>query len=402
MADFRKPVTLLRLAGLTVATSLFVLWLYFFGQLLAAIRPFKLDRSQGTWKLRNDSATFSRTTFIPGSFYEEDISRCRLNNTVRNREDGILEKRLYSISNYTFNEINNKRCTRLDEALVAIKDGSRRWLNPNISAEDSLVAEVHPSYFVPGGCDMPFLSPREVCAAFNQYSQIIVAGDSLSRHMMQGLMMMMKGDLVSGAIESPIRSPYQWCACDGQFSEHEICRANNNAHFTEGEGFLPKDLGLCSDLPMPNMVEFFYGDRRVVTKLDCTIEDYKGAVLVIQAGLHYYTDANRTLGGMVDPILNNQMFKACLRLNKVRVIWITLGVQSRKADRRYRHQSRENTLVFNSNMEAGLNERLRNVTIIDWWRLTENSQTSDGVHYLSDVNLVKANHFTNIIKHLEA
>ncbi|EJK72186.1 hypothetical protein THAOC_06306 [Thalassiosira oceanica] len=378
MADFRKPVTLLRLAGLTVATSLFVLWLYFFGQLLAAIRPFKLDRSQGTWKLRNDSATFSRTTFIPGSFYEEDISRCRLNNTVRNREDGILEKRLYSISNYTFNEINNKRCTRLDEALVAIKDGSRRWLNPNINTEDSLVAEVHPSYFVPGGCDMPFLSPREVCAAFNQYSQIIVAGDSLSRHMMQGLMMMMKVQRARN-LSSEQQRPFHG---RGRIS---------------AEGSWP--LLRSTDAQYGRI---FYGDRRVVTKLDCTIEDYKGAVLVIQAGLHYYTDANRTLGGMVDPILNNQMFKACLRLNKVRVIWITLGVQSRKADRRYRHQSRENTLVFNSNMEAGLNERLRNVTIIDWWRLTENSQTSDGVHYLSDVNLVKANHFTNIIKHLEA
>ena len=203
-----------------------------------------------------------------------------------------------------------------------------------INTEDSLVAEEHPSYFVPKGCDIPFLSPNELCTTLDKYSQILVVGDSLSRHMMQGLMMMLKGDLVSGAIESSVRDSYA-CTCDGQFSENEVCWENNTDHFV---GFTPKDLGLCPDLPESNQVKIVaHGSRdRVVSQLDCTASDYRGGVVVIQGGPHFGMDADWTLGDLIGRIKENIMFKACHRSNKVRVIWIAFGAQSRKNDAKVR------------------------------------------------------------------
>lgn len=33
---------------------------------------------------------------------------------------------------------------------------------------------------------------------------------------------------------------------------------------------------------------------------------------------------------------------------------------------------------------------MRYVLIIDWWNMTADAQSSDGLHYLSDINLAKA------------
>ena len=44
---------------------------------------------------------------------------------------------------------------------------------------------------------------------------------------------------------------------------------------------------------------------------------------------------------------------------------------------------------------------MADIVIIDWWRLTAEAQTSDGVYLLSNVNLVKANQLVNIMGYLE-
>ena len=60
----------------------------------------------------------------------------------------------------------------------------------------------------------------------------------------------------------------------------------------------------------------------------------------------------------------------------------------------YPHQSRENILLFNEGIKdlfvsSGLLPG-QDVLILDWWNFTADAQSSDGVHYLSDVNLGKA------------
>jgi hypothetical protein len=69
-------------------------------------------------------------------------------------------------------------------------------------------------------------------------------------------------------------------------------------------------------------------------------------------------------------------------------------------DRKYLRQSRENATLFNMQMNHMIQKVIPNVTIIDWLNLTIDAQTSDGVHFLTDVNLQKANHFLHVIKFL--
>jgi len=55
----------------------------------------------------------------------------------------------------------------------------------------------------------------------------------------------------------------------------------------------------------------------------------------------------------------------------------------------YPHQSRENALTFNDQLvEAFANDD--EIRVVDFWNLTLDAQSSDGYHYLTDVNSVKA------------
>merc|ERR1719237_252450 len=140
--------------------------------------------------------------------------------------------------------------------------------------------------------------------------------------------MMLKGDLISGATESSSSKPYT-CTCDGQFSGHEICRQKNNDQFTTG--FAPKDLGLCLE-EEPNEVEIVLSYRRHIEgikKLDCTTAGGKKSVIVLQGGLQFRMDVNEVFRNVVDSVVSSPKFKDCLRLDKVRVIWISSGAQSR-------------------------------------------------------------------------
>lgn len=349
------------------------------------------------------------------SIYQESVAHCEGNDIVFNRNDGRtassraphVEERPYTVTAHTFNSENQVMCANLDEALHAIREGSRRWVNPEHESLPSLEAEEERSYFVTDGCDLPFLSADEMCVALNRYSRVIINGDSLSRHMLQGLEMVLKGDLVSGGIESEKKfwtegSPYQ-CMCDGQFSENDMCRIGNNVFL---EDFTPRDLALCRNLP-ESEDQFhlkLFGKNEQVAGIsvpdilgDCAAPDYRGAVWVFQGGFHYHVKVHLALKEWINPIMNDPAFQECRRLGKLKVIWIGCETQSRSVDRSYPVQSRENTQLYNAEMERILRQRVDDLIVVDWWRLTHNAQTSDGVHFLSDVNLVKANQLMNVL-----
>jgi hypothetical protein len=340
---------------------------------------------------------------IPG-YFQDDWHHCQKQNLVLDRKDnlgtGHKAERPYSVTNLTFaNNLNGQECSSLNATLLAIQNGSRRWMNASHQTLPPLEQEEFPSYFVPSRCDLPYLSAPQLCAVLNKFSHIITIGDSLTRHFRQALFIALKRDLVLGGIESTVKSgpnnPYQ-CRCDGQFSEHKICR-QNNGFFTS---MMPRDLELCSHLPEGEAFQF--SDRAHWDQMDCSNPKYKGAVFMLQGGVHFKTNASMTLAKLVDPILNHPTFQKCLQLNKIRVVWVSYGAQSRQLDEKYPLQTRENAKKFNLMMEQELlMKRSRaNISIIDWWTLTAEAQTSDGFHFLTDINLVKVNHFVHVIKYL--
>lgn len=335
------------------------------------------------------------------ALYEEDLAYCQKNNIVLDRKDfptGHKEERPFSITNFTFANFHDVNCPSLEEALLAIKHGTRRWVNSSHETLPPLEREEYPSYFVPDGCDIPFLSPHHMCQTLNKYSHIIIHGDSLTRHMRKGLLIVLRRDLVLGGILSKNkygeRNPYN-CRCDGQFSEEMMCRQNNDIFFNN---FTPRDLGVCSHLPEFNQFRLMNPNWDLI---DCSDPNYKGAIYMIQGGAHFETNATKTLIELIDPIFNHPTFRTCLELGKLRVVWVSYGSQSRQLDTQYPLQTRENAFIFNQEMEIELKKRLEDIVIIDWWRLTAEAQTSDGLHSLTDINVMKANHLINILSYLE-
>ena len=76
---------------------------------------------------------------------------------------------------------------------------------------------------------------------------------------------------------------------------------------------------------------------------------------------------------------------------------VHVTAQLRTLDERFPRQTRENATIFNEEMAVYWARQPFDVTILDWWNLTANVQTSDGFHSLSDVNLVKATHLLNMM-----
>lgn len=81
----------------------------------------------------------------------------------------------------------------------------------------------------------------------------------------------------------------------------------------------------------------------------------------------------------------------------MRLVWLGMTAQHRMLDKVYEHQSLENATLFNDEIRqsfhsVGLIPGVE-VLIMDWYNMTKNAQTSDGLHHLTDVNLAKADRY---------
>ena len=288
-------------------------------------------------------------------------------------------------------------CHTLEEYLSAIKFGTRKWssaANSTTARDDGL-----PSQFVPSHCYAPILPPprNKTCALLNKYNHVIFHGDSLTRHLRQTMFMILKGDYVNGATMTHDTSVRNDCQCDGQFSEARHCR-KFDGYFDKtmqprdapGEKLCPNStfmLGKMENHPfLTRRGKIDPGEHVSWGDINCAEDDYKGAMIVAQGGLHWFSNATNTFEGMLRPIINHSKFNECLKHGKIRLIWQSMTSQSLKVDTHYPHQSRANALVFNKKIrnhfvEAGLVPG-QDVLIMDWWNMTADAQSSDGVHYM--------------------
>jgi hypothetical protein len=302
---------------------------------------------------------------------------------------------------------------------------------------DSLLLEKHTSRFVPSQCHVPMFppSPDKICDIMNRFSHIFIDGDSLSRHMRQTLIMVLRGGEWSrGAVMTSNNETNALCTCDGQYSENYTCR-QFDGYFTS-QMISPVDIprlsyysntkddhdndveshnhehdtytGLCNNLvtAWDNLEDakasiFQLGSSENLRRpsnipwdqILCEEESYRGLFMTVQGGLHFQNNATMTFLTKLYPILSHPTYQKCLEFNKVQLVWIGATAQSRLLDSEYIHQSREYAIQFNYEMESLIvNSGLPGsdkVIFIDWWNMTADSQTSDGLHSLMDVNLAK-------------
>eukprot|EP00571_Detonula_confervacea_P009995 CAMPEP_0172304864 /NCGR_PEP_ID=MMETSP1058-20130122/6234_1 /TAXON_ID=83371 /ORGANISM="Detonula confervacea, Strain CCMP 353" /LENGTH=410 /DNA_ID=CAMNT_0013016263 /DNA_START=272 /DNA_END=1504 /DNA_ORIENTATION=+ len=305
------------------------------------------------------------------------------------------------------------RCQNLNDYLSSIKLGTRSWPNSQNSNDDAAS-----SVFVPFDCYVPSLPPppAKTCDILGQYNHVIFHGDSLTRHMRQAMYMSMRGNFISGGVMTHAPHVLDQCTCDGQFSEAYVCRTfESYFHETiqprEISGEIPK---LCP------AATFTFGKQAMApwltrkgktdpgrsvdwNNVDCADTTFKGLLLVMQGGLHWLSNASDTFENMVQPVVVHPKYRECACLGKVRLLWVAMNVQSTAYDEQWPHQSREKALIFNEEMRnsfisIGLTPG-EDVLILDWWNMTVDAQTSDGLHYLSDVNLAKAAQILYLAEH---
>jgi hypothetical protein len=353
----------------------------------------------------NHSAATASIFEIPEDIMSQrDFQFCsqRENNVVLQRD--YLRKnfasfeiqRPYSVTKNTMTKFHQhdgthrRTCHSLKDMVSAVQFGSRRWEDPELELNaTSLEKERHPSYFVPDHCDLPPMSSFHMCDTLSRYQHVINMGDSLNRHLHQGLFIGLRHDYISGGIQTTHLPTYEQCKCDGQFSEHSVCRKNDGLFYKMESS---RQLGICSQQPPFSMLlsEGQYLDDGIPWhEIDCNSSDYRGLLLVLGGGVHFGLNLTSVMTA-TKHIFEHAQLQDCVDRGKSHVIWTGFGAQSRSLDPKYPHQSREAAEVFNHGMSEYLSSLTMNVTELHFWNLTKDAQTSDGMHFLSDVNIMKA------------
>jgi hypothetical protein len=346
---------------------------------------------------------------VPNS---HDFGICNESNNVRNR-DGTATSRPFSLRPQDFvSHHHTRECSSVHDFQTAVKFGVRRW--EAAQQNRSLVEkETVPSTFVPHGCDIPVLSPQKLFALMDRFSHVAILGDSLSRHLQGGIHVGLKNDFVSGAMVSsdPVRQ--QKCRCDGQFSEYEECRKLDPSFFHFQPTQPPLGLGLQNQSnPSSRLLlhtnetnnhrpkmdsylsEYAWSGGPAhfnnFAHVDCSQTDSRGMLLILQGGLHFHTVALPTFNHFL-PIFQHPVVTTCAKFQKLIVIWCSFNTHSPLSVKKYPHQSPQMGMLFNQQMQELFDSHgMENITMIDWMNLTKGAQTSDGVHYLTNVNFFKA------------
>ena len=330
--------------------------------------------------------------------HERAVKYCAASNQILPRDDNkalhFSKTRPYSLLSESMRPL--QECSRLADYLSSIKYGKRRW--PGATDEDESV----PSIFEPNGCYAPAVPPPKdkVCSILDQYSSVIFTGDSLSRHLRLAVYMALRGNYTHTPFME-LDDVATKCKCDGLFSESRLCR-NTEPYFNDQTNIndIPGNLCPGSNFSIGQVANFPFLERRGQVnpgknirwdEIECDRPTYKGLLLVMQGGLHWMMNATETFEQMIRPILDHPKYRECVNRQKVRTIWLSATAQSTKLDERFPHQSRKSALTFEQKMQSLLDasQFAEGITTLDWWSLTADSPTSDGLHSLTDVNLAK-------------
>ena len=138
------------------------------------------------------------------------------------------------------NIATSAECTNIAALLHAVKMG---WRKNGAKG----------SAFHPRGCSIPYFSAARACSALSLFSSVVLIGDSMIRHVLQALTLLLTEDMEFGAMPLPPARPHpllsawtrarraevlKWCACDSQFSEHDLCREWYRESFNLTNAFL--------------------------------------------------------------------------------------------------------------------------------------------------------------------
>jgi hypothetical protein len=311
-------------------------------------------------------------------------------------------------------------CSTPDQLAAALKLGRRRWdaaVLRHVSAlnetERDVALERRRSWFEPFGCRIPFYSSAQACAVLSRFAAMFIVGDSLGRHMTGGLFMALTDDYKSGGYPrfggQIAPELLDQCVCDGQFSEEIHCRSFDTNFYTAAD---VRSYGVCPGVRVGGFGFQFlgtwglkpYGQIANVPfnpeYRERIIQDGRPVLTVIQAGIHQRHNLTRALEETFAPA--TAAIKNFSRLSRGKVFTLFMGshAESRRVDPSFPDQTREYVAKYH----AGLEKEAARVGAFyfDFWNLTANAATQDGVHMLSDTQVIKAMsmlHLAHLLSH---
>jgi hypothetical protein len=168
--------------------------------------------------------------------------------------------------------------------------------------------------------------------------------------------------------------------------------------------FHPFQLGLCPELDVEDQFESIFniimdrprkkGDYKF-DGVNCT--SGRGILVIANGGLHLKNEARPTYDRILKRVLDNPIFRSCAEQGKAYVMWTSYQAQSPSYDEVYPAQSIAAGTPFNAEMKMLIQQdKIRNVTIMDWLNFTIGAQHTDGLHFAAQVNYFKAQHFVAV------
>ena len=215
-------------------------------------------------------------------------------------------------------------------------------------------------------------------------------GDSTTRQWHQAVQILATGDFATGG------NHLMDCRCDGQFSESRRCRAGGYHHrrISEGQG---RRVALLYDMTEVGSRPHAFPEFEVSNDQNlsavmrrwswlrslCVNKD-RPIVLVLQAGLHFKVNFAEAQSAFFSPLL--QMARGVGCVDTVLVTGPT--IQSKALDKRFPNQTEVRVRTFNSRLGEWATSE--NLTALDFTEATRSEPTSDGVHFLTSGNVLKA------------
>jgi hypothetical protein len=332
----------------------------------------------------------------------------------------IFQKNILD-NNSNYNRINNEiisSCNSIDNLLNNVRLGKRE-------------------------CSLSLLSSNEILNILSSFSQVIWIGDSLTRHMHQGTMLLLTEDLVCGAIpiltsnykySSGEMSMCETCHCDGMFSENGFCREDinitqrsldwrefhnislncmvdngNNSIKSRYQSICNKD----GDVSISNKVLSFQYITHISTmnieqslsNITCNKNDNRPKLIFLQGGVGHEHRSEVFFENSVKPLIEKikslQTTTSCQN-STIYMVFSFGCAMKRYLNKSYPNQTHEKSLKFNYEMENKIkffypNEK---IFIIDFFNITVEADSSDGYHLMMGSNIQKSNIVLKLMNHI--
>lgn len=261
---------------------------------------------------------------------------------------------------------------------------------------------------------IPWLSTPDICGVFISYAETLWIGDSLTRHSILALYMLLTENYRTGGYPIYPSLPetiYNRCNCDGQFSEHFDCR-----DYQAGEVNLqhPLKKGLCPFDEHFRGFHFNAGSSSVnhtkpLLPYLCSAED-RLRMVYLQGGAHFNSNADLFFREYIHPTIEEiiRIVRTCAHpiSFKIRMIISGIGACDNFLQQKYPHQNTKAVIAYNARLKelVKMNFPTLPIVMIDFLKVTERAiadgRTSDGYHFLSDVNLIKVMSILNIMEQM--